>query len=41
MMDVTDLWVDMAMSLAPRDLRRMKHLATAQDRRWAKIKNAA
>lgn len=41
LMDVTDLWVDMAMSLAPRDLRRMKHLATAQDRRWAKIKTAA
>ncbi len=41
MMDVTDLWVDMAMSLAPKDLRRMKHLATAQDRRWAKIKSAA
>lgn len=40
MMEVTDLWVDMAMSLAPRDLRRMRHLATAQDRRWAKTKSA-
>lgn len=41
LMDVTDLWVDMALTLSPRDLRRMKHLATAQDRRWAKIGTAA
>lgn len=41
MMDITDMWVDMAMNLAPKDLRRMRHLAVAQDRRWAKIRSAA
>ncbi len=30
---ITDLWVDAALSLTPGDLRRMKHLAKAQDRR--------
>jgi DSF synthase len=34
--DITDLWVETAMSLSPADLRRMRHLATAQDRRWAR-----
>ncbi len=34
---VTDLWVDTALTLSARDLRRMEHLVTAQDRRWAKI----
>lgn len=33
---VVDLWVDTAMSLSPIDLRKMKHLVNAQDRRWAK-----
>jgi DSF synthase len=31
--DVTDLWVETAMKLTPADLRRMKHLQSAQTRR--------
>lgn len=38
LIEVTDLWVDTALALAPTDLRKMKHLASAQDRRWAKIR---
>lgn len=38
---ITDLWVDTALALEPRDLRRMEHLALAQDRRWAKIAASA
>lgn len=34
---VTDLWVDTALSLDAKDLRKMNHLAKAQDRRWARI----
>lgn len=34
---VTDLWVDSALSLDGKDLRKMNHLAKAQDRRWARI----
>jgi len=34
--DITDLWVETALKLNEGDLRRMKHLATAQDRRWAR-----
>ena len=30
--DVTDIWVDTAMNLSERDLRRMHHLVAAQDR---------
>jgi DSF synthase len=30
--DVTDIWVDTAMALSERDLRRMQHLVSAQDR---------
>jgi DSF synthase len=30
--DVTDIWVDTAMALTERDLRRMQHLVSAQDR---------
>jgi DSF synthase len=30
--DVTDIWVDAAMALTERDLRRMQHLVSAQDR---------
>lgn len=41
LMKVTDLWVDTAVTLEPSDLRRMRHLATAQNRRWAKMKLAA
>ncbi|MGF1641154.1 MAG: crotonase/enoyl-CoA hydratase family protein [Rhodospirillales bacterium] len=36
LIDVTNLWVETAMTLSSADLRRMKHLATAQDRRLAK-----
>ena len=36
LIDITDLWVETALSLSPGDLRRMRHLATAQDRRWAR-----
>jgi DSF synthase len=36
LIDITDLWVETALSLSAGDLRRMRHLATAQDRRWAK-----
>ena len=36
LIDITDLWVETALSLTPGDLRRMRHLATAQDRRWAR-----
>jgi DSF synthase len=35
--DVTDLWVRTAMSLAPADLRRMKHLQAAQARRLQQV----
>jgi DSF synthase len=37
LIDIADLWVDTALALGPADLRRMKHLAMAQNRRWAKI----
>jgi DSF synthase len=37
LIDITDLWVDTALTLGPADLRKMRHLATAQNRRWAKI----
>jgi DSF synthase len=36
LLDITDLWVETALKLSQSDLRRMKHLAIAQDRRWAK-----
>ncbi|MGC9270356.1 crotonase/enoyl-CoA hydratase family protein [Acidiphilium sp.] len=32
MNDITDLWVDTAMGLTDRDLRKMSHIAAAQDR---------
>jgi DSF synthase len=41
LMKVTDLWVDTAVTLEASDLRRMRHLATAQNRRWAKMRRAA
>ncbi len=31
---IADVWVETAMSLSPADLRRMQHLAKAQDRRY-------
>jgi DSF synthase len=40
LVDVSDVWVDTALQLGPGDLRRMAHLAKAQDRRWARIKHA-
>ncbi len=33
---VVDIWVDAALRLTPSDLRRMKHLARAQDKRWSR-----
>lgn len=41
LMKVTDLWVDTAVTLDAADLRKMRHLATAQNRRWAKMRVAA
>ncbi len=41
LMRITDHWVDTALRLSPRDLRRMEHLATAQERRWARITRPA
>lgn len=37
LLSVADLWVDTALTLSASDLRRMRHLATAQDRRWANM----
>lgn len=37
LIDIADVWVDTALQLSESDLRRMGHLARAQDRRWAKI----
>jgi DSF synthase len=37
LMRITDLWVETALSLSASDLRKMRHLAEAQDRRWAKL----
>ena len=37
LIDVADLWVETALKLGPGDLRKMRHLAKAQDRRWAKL----
>lgn len=38
---VADLWVDAALGLDVSDLRKMQHLAKAQDRRWAKLRRLA
>ncbi|TVR95287.1 MAG: enoyl-CoA hydratase [Rhodospirillales bacterium] len=40
LLDITDLWVEAALTLDDSDLRKMRHLAKAQDRRWARIKEA-
>lgn len=40
LIDVTDLWVDTALTLSATDLRKMKHLIAAQDRRWSRIAGA-
>lgn len=37
LIEIADLWVDAALTLGPSDLRRMHHLAKAQDRRWNKV----
>ena len=37
MIAIADLWVETAMALQPQDLRKMQHLAKAQERRWAKL----
>ncbi len=36
LIDITDLWVDAALTLAPNDLRKMERLAVAQNRRHAR-----
>jgi len=41
LVEITDLWVDAALTLAPSDLRKMERLAAAQDRRRAKARAAA
>lgn len=41
LINVADVWVETAMRLAPADLRRMSHLAKAQDRRWSRLVNSA
>lgn len=40
LIDVTDLWVETALTLSATDLRKMKHLIAAQDRRWSRIAGA-
>ena len=37
LVQIADVWVDAALQLSDTDLRRMSHLARAQDRRWAKL----
>ncbi|MFZ1413599.1 MAG: crotonase/enoyl-CoA hydratase family protein [Defluviicoccus sp.] len=37
LVDIADLWVDAALQLGPAELRKMSHLAKAQDRRWQRI----
>lgn len=34
---ITDKWVDLALTLGPSELRKMRRLAAAQDRRWQRI----
>lgn len=36
---IADVWVETALMLSSRDLRRMRHLAIAQDRRWAALQS--
>lgn len=36
LIDIVDVWVETAMALSDADLRRMRHLVKAQDRRWGK-----
>lgn len=39
MMTITDLWVETALTLEPRDLRKMQHLVAAQERRTARTES--
>jgi DSF synthase len=41
MMDITDLWVDTAMSLEETDLKKMARLVSAQDRRRTRVLQSA
>jgi DSF synthase len=36
---VADVWAETALMLSAKDLRRMRHLAQAQDRRWTALRN--
>lgn len=38
---VADVWVETALMLSARDLRRMRHLAQAQNRRWSTLQAAS
>lgn len=40
MMRITDLWVETALTLEPRDLRKMQHLVAAQERRVGRIEQS-
>jgi DSF synthase len=40
LIDITDTWVDTALTLGPGELRKMERLAAAQNRRWQQIANA-
>lgn len=40
LLDITDLWVETALTLDQRDLRKMRHLVAAQDRRTAGLAEA-
>ena len=37
LVDIADLWVDAALQLSGSELRKMSHLAKAQDRRWQRV----
>lgn len=41
LIDIADLWAEAALKLGTADLRRMNHLAKAQDRRWNKLQRRA
>ena len=41
MADITDIWVEAALSIGDDDLARMERLAAAQDRRWARVNAVA
>ena len=41
LIEITDLWVDAALTLSAGDLRKMERLAAAQDRRQMRAREAA